>query len=140
LLDRERYVPQAWTNDRDRGRQAGIPEARRFATKPQLAQQMLARACAAGGPARWVTGDRMYGADRRLRMGLETPPAACGLAVSGHAYVWADGQQRPVKSLLATRPEEGWPRRRAGDGAKGPRWYDWRWQPLAAPLEPGWRR
>ncbi len=29
---------------------------------------------------------------------------------------------------------------RAGDGAKGPRWYDWRWLPLAAPLQPHWRR
>jgi hypothetical protein len=28
----------------------------------------------------------------------------------------------------------------AGDGAKGPRWYDWRWLPLAAPLEPGRHR
>ena len=29
---------------------------------------------------------------------------------------------------------------RAGDGTKGPRWYDWRWIPLAAPLQPHWRR
>ena len=28
----------------------------------------------------------------------------------------------------------------AGDGAKGPRWYDWRWLPLATPLQPAWRR
>ena len=140
LLDRELYVPQEWMHDRERCRKAGIPEARRFATKPQLAQQMLARAVAAGVPARWVTGDSVYGADRRLRMWLETQPQAYVLAVSGQAYVWADGQQRHVKSLLVTLPEEGWTRRSAGDGAKGPRWYDWRWQPLAAPLEPGWRR
>jgi SRSO17 transposase len=72
LLDRELYVPQVWMNDRDRCRKAGIPEARRFATKPQLAQQMLARAFAAGVPARWVTGASVYGADRWLRMWLET--------------------------------------------------------------------
>jgi SRSO17 transposase len=140
LLDRELYVPHEWMNDRERCRKAGIPEAQRFATKPQLAQQMLARAFAAGVPARWVTGDSVYGADRQLRMWLETQPQAYVLAVSGQAYVWADGQQRQVKSLLAMLPEEGWTRRSAGDGAKGPRWYDWRWQPLAAPLEPGWRR
>src|SRR2546428_1790797 len=29
---------------------------------------------------------------------------------------------------------------KAGDGTKGPRWYDWRWLPLAAPLQPHWRR
>jgi SRSO17 transposase len=140
LLDRELYVPQAWTNDRERCRKAGIPAARRLATKPQLAQQMLARAFAAGVPARWVTGDRVYGADRRLRMWLEAQPQAYVLAVSGQAYVWVDEQPRHVKSILAALPEAGWTRLSAGDGAKGPRWYDWRWLALADPLEPGWRR
>jgi SRSO17 transposase len=48
LLDRELYLPQEWTNDRDRCRQAGIPDDRRIATKPQLARQMQARAFAVG--------------------------------------------------------------------------------------------
>jgi SRSO17 transposase len=140
LLDRELYVPQAWTDDRERCRQAGIPEDRRFATKPQLAQQMLARAFAAGVPAQWVTGDSVYGHDRRLRMWLEAQPHAYVLAVSGQEYVWLQGRQRQVKTLLATLPEDGWTRLSAGDGAKGPRWYHWRWLPLAAPLELGWLR
>jgi SRSO17 transposase len=66
LLDRELYLPREWTDDRERCRRAGIPEDRRFATKPQLAQQMLGRAFAAGVPAQWVTGDSVYGHDRRL--------------------------------------------------------------------------
>jgi len=82
-LDRELYRPKAWANDPPRCRQAGIPEDRRCATKPQLAQQMLARAFTAGVPAPWVTGDRVYGADRRLRMWLEAQPQAYVLAVSG---------------------------------------------------------
>ena len=49
-------------------------------------------------------------------------------------------QPRPVKALLASWPAAGWTRLRAGDGAKGPRWDDWRWRPLAAPLEPAWHR
>jgi SRSO17 transposase len=44
LLDRELYLPKKWTDDRERCRKAGIPEDRSFATKPQLAQQMLGRA------------------------------------------------------------------------------------------------
>jgi SRSO17 transposase len=140
LLDRELYVPQQWTDDRERCQQAGIPEDRRFATKPQLAQQMLARAFAAGVPAQWVTGDSVYGHDRRWRRWLESQPHAYVLAVSGQAYVWWHGRQRQVKTLLATLPEDGWTRLSAGDGAKGPRWYNWRWRPLAEPLEPGWRR
>jgi hypothetical protein len=27
-----------------------------------------------------------------------------------------------------------------GEGAKGPRWYDWCWRPLADPVDPAWRR
>jgi SRSO17 transposase len=88
LLDRELYLPKEWTDDPARCQQAGIPQDRRFATKPQLAQQMLHRALAAGVPAKWVTGDRVYGDDRRLRMGLETQPQAYVLAVSGKEYVW----------------------------------------------------
>jgi SRSO17 transposase len=140
LLDRELYLPKAWTDDPVRCQQAGVPEDRRFATKPQLARQMLARAFAAGVPATWVAGDSVYGGDRRLRRWLEAQPQAYVLAVSGQEYVWLDGQQRQVKTILAALPAEGWARLSAGDGAKGPRWYDWRWMPLADPLEPGWRR
>jgi SRSO17 transposase len=140
LLDRELYVPKEWTDDRARCRQAGIPDERGFATKPQLACQMVARAFAAGLPAKWVTGDSVYGDDRRLRMWLEARPQAYVLAVSGKEYVWLGWRQRQVKTILATLPEDGWNRLSAGDGAKGPRWDDWRWLPLAAPLAPGWCR
>ncbi len=140
LLDRELYLPREWTEDAARCRQAGIPEDRRFATKPQLARHMLARAFAAGVPATWVTGDSVYGDDRRLRMWLEACPQAYVLAVSGEEYVWLDWRQRQIKTILASLPDGGWTRLRAGDGAKGPRWYDWRWLPLADPLHPDWRR
>jgi SRSO17 transposase len=140
LLDRELYLPQEWLNDRARCQQAGIPQDRRFATKPQLAQQMLQRTLAAGVPAKWVTGDSVYGDDRRLRMWLEAQPQAYVLAVSGKEYVWLGWRQRQVKTVLAALPDEGWRRLSAGDGAKGPRWYDWRWLPLADPVDPAWHR
>jgi SRSO17 transposase len=140
LLDRELYLPEEWTKDSARCRLAGISEGRHFATKPQLARQMLARAFAVGIPAQWVTGDRVYGDDRRLRTWLESCPQAYVLAVSGKEYVWLDWQQRQVKTILAALPEEGWARLSAGDGSKGPRWYDWRWLLLADPMEAHWRR
>ena len=49
--------PAAWTQDRERCRQAGIPEHRGVAPKSQLACHMRARAFAAGVPAPWLTGD-----------------------------------------------------------------------------------
>ena len=120
--DRERSLPQEWTDDRERCRQAGLPEGRRVATKPPLAQLMLARAFAAGVPAHWVTGDSICGHNRRLRLGLAAQPQAYVLAVSGQEYVWLHGRQRQVTTLVATLPADGWTRLRAGDGAKGPRW------------------
>ncbi len=44
LLDRELYLPQVWADDRERRREAGVPESVGFQTKGQLAQQMLERA------------------------------------------------------------------------------------------------
>ena len=42
-----------------------MPEGVEFATKPQLARRMIGRALAAGVPFAWVTGDEVYGNDRR---------------------------------------------------------------------------
>ena len=140
LLDRELYLPKEWTNDKARCEAAGIPEERTFATKPQLAQQMLQRAFDTGIPAAWVTGDSVYGDNRSLRLWLEARAHAYVMAVSGKEYVWRVGRQHPVKTLLAELGTEGWCRLRAGAGAKGPRWYDWQWLALARPLHPDWRR
>jgi SRSO17 transposase len=140
LMDRELYVPKEWTAAPERCAGAGIPDIRHFATKPELARRMLERTLQAGVPAAWVTGDSVYGDDRRLRMWLEAQDQAYVLAVSGKEYVWLGWQQRQVKTVLAALPAEGWTRHSAGDGTKGPRWYDWYWLPLAAPLQPEWRR
>jgi SRSO17 transposase len=83
LRDCALYVPQAWTNDRERGERAGILEQHPFATKPQWTRQMLQHAFDARVPATWVTGDSVYGDDRRLRVWLEEHERASGLAVSG---------------------------------------------------------
>jgi SRSO17 transposase len=140
MLDRELYLPKEWTNDEARCKGAGMPAERLFATKPQLAQQMLQRAFDAGVPAAWVAGDSVYGDNRSLRLWLEEHGHASVLAVSGKEYVGRAGRQWQVKTLLAMLEEENWCRLRAGAGTKGPRWYDWRWLPLSTPLHPHWRR
>ena len=57
FIDRELYLPQSWAEAWDRRREAGVPDEVTFATKPQLAQRMLARARAAGVRVPWVTAD-----------------------------------------------------------------------------------
>jgi SRSO17 transposase len=71
VVDRELYVPHGWIGDADRRQAAGVPEQVGFATKPELARMMLARALAAGVPAAWVAADEVYGASPALRAWLE---------------------------------------------------------------------
>src|SRR6266566_711284 len=80
FIDRALYLPQEWTSDRVRCREAGIPDEVGFATKGELAKQMLARAFAAGIPAQWVAGDTVYGYDE-LRLWLEAQQKNYVLAV-----------------------------------------------------------
>ena len=101
MLDRELSLPQEWTSDKARCAAAGIPAERTFATKPQLAQQMLERAFDKGVPAAWVTGESVYGDNRALRLWLEAQAQAHVMAVSGKEYVWRAGRQHQVKTLLA---------------------------------------
>src|SRR2546425_8790683 len=61
FIDRALYLPEEWTGDRGRCREAGIPDEVKFATKGGLAQQMLARAFAAGGSAEGGGGGTGYG-------------------------------------------------------------------------------
>ena len=141
FLDRALYLPASWTDDRERCRAAGIPDEIAFATKPAQAQALLERALDAGVPAAWVTADSIYGDVKYLRVWLEARPIGYVLAVSGKDTVWEAGwRQRRSSTLLAEPPTEGWERLSAGEGAKGPRWYDWLRLPLAAPLVAGWRR
>ena len=140
LLDRELYLPAAWTADRDRCRRAGIPDERAFATKPALAQQMLARTLNAGVPLAWVGGDSVYGDDRVLRQWLEARNQAYVLAVTGKETAWIDHVQRSVTTIVADLPGDGWERLSAGAGSKGLRWYDWRRLELSDPAQAGWQR
>ncbi len=71
LIDRELYLPEDWCADPARRQAAHIPEAVRFATKPELGHQMIERAQAAGLPIRWVVADTVYGHSPDLRAFLE---------------------------------------------------------------------
>ena len=129
LLDRELYLPQVWAGDRERRREAGVPEDVAFRTKPQLAQRMLERALESGVPFDWVAGDEVYGNDRNLRLWLEREEIPHVLAVKRSEKLWALTEKGPRQvraDRLASQVEEtGWIRCSAGDGAKGPRVYDW---------------
>jgi SRSO17 transposase len=125
LIDRELYLPKEWAEDAERRKEARVPLGVTFATKPQLAQRMLQRALDAGATAAWVTADEVYGGDGKLRLWLEGRGQAYVLAVKSDQRVWGGFRQAKVSALAAEVPAGAWHRLSAGDGAKGPRLYDW---------------
>jgi SRSO17 transposase len=142
LVDRELYLPRSWTDDRDRCRQAGIPDQVQFATKPELARRMLERALDAGVPAAWVTADEAYGRDGKFRAWLEQRRAGYVVAVDSSQAVAGDAGASRADVLAAHAPDRAWKRRSCGDGSKGPRLFDWAAATLPADgTEPaGWSR
>lgn len=135
LIDREVYLPKAWTDDPGRCATAGVPDDVRFATKITLARRMLARALGAGVPAAWVTADEFYGGDRHLRRDLQTAGVGYVLAVAKSHRVTARPDQGPVRAdrLTAALPTRAWNRISAGPGSKGERYYDWAWITITPP-------
>lgn len=129
LLDRELYLPKEWATDAERREEARIPQEVKFATKPQLARQMLERAFEAEVPCKWVTADAIYGGDRRLRRWLEAQEQPFVLAVTSAEPLWCNigrgVRQERAAAMAASVSEEDWRRLSAGEGAKGPRLYDW---------------
>lgn len=125
LIDRELYLPKAWMDDPERCRAAGIPAEREFATKPQIARGLLARLLEAGVPARWIAADEAYGQDYRFRRGIEQLGVGYVLAVPKSQQVRAFGAMRRIEELIGLAPLDAWKRVSCGDGAKGPRLYDW---------------
>jgi SRSO17 transposase len=125
LLDRELYLPKEWALDAARREEARVPEAIRFATKLVLARRMVERAVGAGVPAKWVTADAVYGSDYGFRSALENLGLGYVVGVRTDHAVWAGFRQVRVKALLAEVPAGAWRRLSCGDGAKGPRLYDW---------------
>jgi SRSO17 transposase len=130
FIDRALYLPEEWTADRVRCREAGIPDEVEFATKGELAKRMLERAYGAGVPADWVVGDTVYGYDE-LRLWVEEQQKNYVLAVPETHQVWVQGQPQPVGLLAALLPQEAWVVLSAGEGSKGPRLYEWAWLQLS---------
>jgi SRSO17 transposase len=141
FLDRELYLPQSWTQDRGRCREAGVPDDVGFAAKPDLAIRMLSRAFEAGVPAAWVTADEAYGQVYRLRAMLEDHGMPYVLAVPCSQRVHpgpAAGGGVDVRAdvVIDRLAAQAWTTISVGAGAKGPRVYQWARaaiRPLAGP-------
>ncbi len=150
FLDRRLYLPAQWCADRARCREAKVPSAIRFATKPELAVAMLRHAWRLGVPMRWVTADEVYGEASVLRDVVAESGRWYVVAVRVHGSVWLarpevavpawqgrgrkpsqervlDENARPrrIPALVASWPDSRWQRLQVAEGEKGARIYDW---------------
>ncbi len=138
LIDRELYLPQCWTEDRDRCRAAGIPDRVEFTTKPRQAMAMIAGAVGAGVPFRWFTADEAYGQAKYLRVWLEDQDVFHVVATRcNDTLIATDGGEQRADALVAALPARAWRRLSVGAGAHGPREYDWARIPIRIMWRPG---
>lgn len=141
LIDRQLYLPQSWAKDTLRRKKASVPEAVEFATKPQLARQMLQRAFESGICPSWVVADEVYGNDGKFWRWLEQEhDQAYLLHVSVSHCVWIGYQQYRAGAIASSLNPQQWQRLSCGQGSKGERLYDWARIEVNCDNEQGFKR
>jgi len=134
FIDRALYLPKEWTDAPARLKAAYVPADIGFATKPQIAGRMIARAIAAEVPFRYVAADSVYGTgDIEIALRKAGKGYVLGVA-SNHVFrswgrkTFISGTAVQIANAL---PKRAWQRLSAGEGTKGPRWHDWAYLRLA---------
>jgi SRSO17 transposase len=134
FIDRQLYLPKAWTSDPERRAAAHVPDAVTFGTKPAIATKMISQAMAADVPFAWVAGDSVYGVGE-VEMLLRRAGKGYVLGVTGSHHFWSWSTKLAVAGTAAeiaeTLDAADWQRLSAGSGTKGERLYDWTYLELA---------
>jgi SRSO17 transposase len=148
LLDGELFLPESWSLDRQRCRDAGIPDEVVYRPKSEIALELYDRARANGVEFEWVTFDEWYGAKPQFLRGFDQRKQPYVGEVHKHCYAWIDpprvsqrphrrggrGRGKTVPRLVArSRPAlhledllkyqmrgRRWQQWRLKDGEKGP--------------------
>jgi SRSO17 transposase len=150
LLDGELFLPEGWSSDRERCREAGIPETMVYRPKTAIALELYDRAVGHGVHFEWLTFDEWYGAKPPFLRELDgrghkfvgevhkdylawtQPPRVTrrhyrrqGRGRSRHTPRVVAGSRRPltVEAMMRYhRPlrQQEWQRYRIKDGEKGP--------------------
>jgi SRSO17 transposase len=133
LVDFRLYLPKEWARDRSRRKEAGVPREIRFATRHELALEMLDLQ---GGllPHRWVAGDDEMGRSTWFRQELRQRGERYLLAVPSNTLM-RDLVAEPVypghgphkrgpfvrvDEWCRALPEDAWETLEVRDGEKGP--------------------
>jgi len=122
FIDRELYLPKEWTDDADRLKAAHVPDEVGFATKPQIARRMIARALAAKVPFAFVAADSVYGTGDIETM-LRKAGKGYVLGVAANHVFRSWGKKQLIGGTAAPRSHRAFPRAPGGvcHPVKGPR-------------------
>lgn len=137
LLGSDLFLPQAWADDRERCRQAGIPDEVVYRPKWQIALELLDQAQSNGVALAWLTFDEYYGSKPEFLHELERrhQPYVAEVPVNFRGWLKAPRLQAHgrrlrvqrrsscVADLLRYSPAlraQPWRRFRVKDGEKGP--------------------
>jgi SRSO17 transposase len=105
------YLPAAWTQDRVRGHSCRVPQEVTFATKPELALQLLDRAQAWGVPFAIVVTDADYGSPSFLRALDERHlPYVCAVASDFGVRLPSRMQQAAASQAALAKGQRGQPK------------------------------
>src|SRR6266849_8239639 len=108
------YLPQEWAEDAARRKQAHVPKAIAFKTKPQIALEQIRKACAAGVPRGIVLTDASYGSNSALRAGISALALnyVAGIVSTVKVRAVSDRgaaeQRMSVKELALSLPKHAW--------------------------------
>ena len=150
LVDGELFLPEAWSNDRERCREAGIPDSMTYRPKSDIALELYDRARANGIKFAYLTFDEWYGAKPEFLRGLDRREQNFVAEVHKHFVAWlapappvthrpfrrrGRGRSRRTPRLPAgsrkalflehflkhpTMRDQAWKRYRIKDGERGP--------------------
>jgi len=106
------YLPEVWAADRERCRDARVPEAVTFTSKPELALQLVDRAQAWGVPFATVVTDAGYGIPSFLRALDERKlPYVCAVACDFGVRLLHEMQQAEAEQAEPAPRKRGQPKK-----------------------------
>jgi len=125
LIGRALYLPADWAADEERRELAGVPGEVMFATKPELAGELLEQAHDRGISASFTAGDEVDGG-LDLRRGIRELGCGYVMAVrSSHMVTLPSGRRLTVKTAGNLVRPSMWQRTRTGPAAEGTKDYHW---------------
>ena len=152
LLDGDLFLPQSWSNDRERCREAGIPDTMTYRPKTEIALELYDRARSNGIALEWLTFDEWYGGKPPFLRALDERGQKFVGEVPKNYTAWTEPPpvtQRPLRrrggtrrhkrvvagsrkalsvaALLRRHPplrDPAWPCYRVKDGEKGPQVWE----------------